>query len=493
MVLLANNRVGYMVAHVATDLRFSLIRALITTRWEFFVRQPVGALVNSVGTEAGRAGKAFLHGARVVSLSIQVAVLGTVALMVSWKVTLVGLVAAALIMLALYGLIRRAHRAGVRQTKLLRSLLAGLSDTLHSIKPLKAMARADQVYALLSKDTGRLNRTLRKQVFTKEALKAVQEPALAALFIVGIYVGLTRFDLPMSSVMVLVVVIGRMLSQLAKVQREYQDMAIAESAYWSMRSTIVEAEEEREESLGTEVPDLQQGIRLDGVRFSYGDRWILDDLSLEIPRGSFTSLVGPSGGGKTTIIDLITGLLRPQEGEIWVDGKSMADLDMVRWRRLIGYVPQETLLLHDSVLTNVTLGDPDLSEDDATRALEAAGAWDFVRQLPSGIQTVVGERGGKLSGGQRQRIAIARALVHHPKLLILDEPTAALDPASEAAICTTLRGLRGDLTMVSISHQAALTEAADRVYFLDKGRARLSTTAPPPGPAGGTTAAPAAG
>jgi ATP-binding cassette subfamily C protein len=140
---------------------------------------------------------------------------------------------------------------------------------------------------------------------------------------------------------------------------------------------------------------------------------------------------------------------------------------------MIGYVPQENILLHDSVLNNVTLGDPDLTESDATEALQFAGAWDFVSANPEGLRAVVGERGTKLSGGQRQRIMIARALVHRPQLLILDEATSALDPKTEQAICETLVSLRGRLTILAISHQTALVGMSDRVYRLADGKAVL--------------------
>jgi ATP-binding cassette subfamily C protein len=133
---------------------------------------------------------------------------------------------------------------------------------------------------------------------------------------------------------------------------------------------------------------------------------------------------------------------------------------------MIGYVPQETLLLHDTVLVNVTLGDTKFTESDAENALRDAGAWDFVAEMDEGINTVVGERGSRLSGGQRQRITVARALVHKPELLILDEATSALDPESEAAICQTLRQLSSKLTILAISHQTALLDAADRAYRL---------------------------
>ena len=137
---------------------------------------------------------------------------------------------------------------------------------------------------------------------------------------------------------------------------------------------------------------------------------------------------------------------------------------------MIGYIPQETILLHDTVLNNVTLGDPGLSEAEAREALRAAGAWEFVNSMPQAMQSIVGERGGKLSGGQRQRISIARALVHRPELLILDEATSGLDPESEAAVCDTLQRLRGKLTILAISHQSALVKIADKSYRIRDGK-----------------------
>ena len=137
---------------------------------------------------------------------------------------------------------------------------------------------------------------------------------------------------------------------------------------------------------------------------------------------------------------------------------------------MIGYVPQEALLLHDTIRNNITLGDADLSEKDAEDAMRASGAWEFVQSMPQGMQTIVGERGGKLSGGQRQRIAIARAIVHKPRLLILDEATSALDPQSESAICETMIELRGQLTILTISHQEALVGIADKAYHVLDGK-----------------------
>ncbi|GAB3396349.1 hypothetical protein GCM10027514_44920 [Azotobacter armeniacus] len=210
------------------------------------------------------------------------------------------------------------------------------------------------------------------------------------------------------------------------------------------------------------------------MSFGYGERPILDAVDLTIPVGTFTSLVGPSGAGKTTLLDLLCVLLTPQSGRIRVDGVPLEALDRRRWRRLIGYVPQETLLLHDSILANVTLGDPALTAADAERALRQAGAWEFVERTSHGLQTIVGERGGKLSGGQRQRqrqrIVIARALVHRPRLLILDEATSALDPEAEEAICRTMKQLTPEITVIAVSHRPALINVADQVWRLQEGR-----------------------
>ena len=198
---------------------------------------------------------------------------------------------------------------------------------------------------------------------------------------------------------------------------------------------------------------------------------VLENLDLEIPACALVTLMGASGCGKTTILDLITGLVEPSAGRVLVDGVPLEQLDIGAWRRSIGYVAQETVLLHDTILNNITLGDPQFDAGDVEYALQIAGAGEFVAAFPEGVHHVVGERGGMLSGGQRQRLMIARAMLHRPRLLILDEATSALDQEGEAAICDTLRGLRGQLTIIAVSHRDALAGIADHVYHVDQGRA----------------------
>ena len=473
MLLVAKKQVGYTAAQVATDLRLELLSAILKSRWQYFLHKPVGTLTNALATEAQRSADSFVNGATVITFLIQAIIYGGVALAVSWRATLVGLGAGVVVVGLSHFLVRMARRAGKKQTTLFISLISRLTDTLQSVKPLKAMGREHLVDSVLAIETARVNKSLRKQVFASAVLNAAQEEMFAILVALGIYVALVGYQMPLSTAMVLVVVLGKMLSQFGKVQKQYQKMVVGESAFWSLKGAIEEARS-AEERLGSgKTPSLREGIRFERVGFSYDGHRVLDSLDIDIPAGSLTTLIGPSGAGKTTVIDLVIGLLQPDSGAVRIDGTPLPELDLKAWRRMIGYVPQETLLLHDTILHNVTLGDPALTEADAERALRAAGAWEFVAKLDEGMLSSVGERGGKLSGGQRQRIMIARALVHRPGLLILDEATSALDPASEAAIRDTMEALRGDLTILAISHQTALVEAADRVYQLKDGKAIL--------------------
>ena len=474
--LLAKIQVGYTVTHVATDLRLSLLRALLAARWEYYVRQPVGSFANAVGTEAMRTSMAYFDGIKSVTLFIEAIVVASVAFVVAGKATLALLGPGIVILYGLNSLIHMAHRAGTRQTQLLKSLLAGLTDSLQSIKPLKAMAREELIGPSLQSNTKRLNRAFRREVLSAETLRSAQEIALTTVIIAGLYVALSWWQMPFKVVMIMVLLLARLLTCLARMQQEYQKMRTLESAFWSLQAAIDGANHDREVAPGGLPPHFEKVLCLDKVSFGYGKHRVLWNASLTVPVGSLTAIMGPSGAGKTTIADLFTGLLRPQQGQIWIDDLPLDSVDLRQWRRMIGYVPQETFLLHDTVLQNVTLGDPELSEADAEAALRAAGAWDFVTARPSGIHSSVGERGSTLSGGQRQRIAIARALAHRPKLLILDEVTSALDPETEAEICRMLRGLLDRLTILAISHQPAVVESADRVYRIRHGEVSLVTS-----------------
>jgi len=472
LLLAAETHVGFSAAHITTDLRLELLQTILATRWDYFLHQPIGKLANSMALEAKRSAQSYIFGITMLNFLAQAIIYAAIAVAMSWKATLAVFGIALFILSISHRLVRMTKRAGKKQTLLSKSLLFRLTDTLQSVKPLKAMAREKLAGTILSAETSKLNRALQKQVFSQAALGAIQTPLFAVVIALGIYLALDRWGMQFATVMVLVVLLSRVLNQLGKVQKSYQKMVMHESAFWSIKRTINKAHNARELSSGTRDARLVSGIRFEHVSFGYDDKQVLNDISMQIPAKSLTTIVGPSGTGKTTFIDLIIGLYRPVSGTVYLDEVPLAEINLEQWRQKLGYVPQEQILLHDSIMINVTFGDPALTRADAEAALRAAGAWEFVSAMPEGTDSSVGERGVKLSGGQRQRIMIARALAHKPEVLILDEPTSALDPENEKLICKTLQDLAKNYTVLAISHQTALAEVADQTYRLENGQVK---------------------
>jgi len=471
LALLARRQVGYTVARVTAALRLRLVRAVMRTSWSYYVQQRVGTFSNSYTTQVRRSAKLYTEATMLVALGIETLVYLGVALATSWRVTIGAAVVGTAMLLVLGRLVRMSRRAGRRQTDLHVFVSQRLTDVLQGVKPLKAMGREGRVAHMLERSTQKLEKAMRKEVLSREALTALQEPLLLPFLLVGLYLGVSWLEMQTSTVVVLGMVAVRAFSAMNKAQRRYQKMVIDESAYRALMGVIHEAEAARERLPEGDAPRFREVLELRDVSLGYAGTPVLQGLSLRVPFGEITALVGPSGAGKTTLVDLVTGLLQPQSGDVLVDGRPLGELDLAAWRGRIGYVPQEMFLLHDTVAANVSLGDPDVGRDRIERALRDAHAWDFVARLPEGMDTLVGERGSALSGGQRQRIAIARALLQDPWLLILDEATAALDPASEEVVWSAVRELRGRAAVLAISHQRALLDVADRAWRLEGGKA----------------------
>lgn len=486
LLWLAKRQVGYTVAQIATDLRLRLLRAVMEARWEYFVRQSSGEFANAVGTEALRASGAYRQACSAVANVIQVAVYLSVAFLVSWQVALSALAAGVGLLFVLRGFVTMTREAGSRQTALMKSLLGQLTEVLPGIKPMKAMARESSLLGMLEQDAREYNTAERKRIIALEFTRSFREPIFVLVIAVGLYATLAVGGMAFSTVSLLAILFYRLMMTIGELQTQYQKMTVGESALWSLQQRASEAEAAREHATGSQpAPALREAVTFEDVSFSYeksapdgtpasgGKRVpVLSGVSLSVPAGSFVAVTGPSGAGKTTLVDLVVGLLHPGEGRVLVDGVPMGQIDRIGWRRTIGYVPQKRLLFHTSIYRNVTLGDERIGREAVQGALEAAGAWRFVSRFEDGLDRVVGEQGARLSGGQGQRIMIARALVQKPRLLILDEATSALDPATEAAVCQTLRDLRGEVTILSVSHQAAMREAADLTYEVNKQKVR---------------------
>jgi ABC-type multidrug transport system fused ATPase/permease subunit len=265
---------------------------------------------------------------------------------------------------------------------------------------------------------------------------------------------------------------SRLSSALAQVRFRYASTEVIYQELLALKQRPSDPLPGSAEEQASPIP-FRRTLVIEHLSYSYpGAReGAIDDISLEIPKGHWVAFIGPTGAGKTTLADLILGLLVPSSGRILVDGRNLQD-NLPGWQRNIGYVPQAVYLIDDSVRRNIAFGVAEEAIDDERvwQALRAAQVDNLVRSLPGGLNAIIGERGGRLSGGERQRLGIARALYHDPEVLVIDEATANLDPGTEAAIVEVVVGLRGKKTIIVIAHRLAFVRNCDSIYMLAKGR-----------------------
>ena len=463
--------VGYAMANVAAGLRKQLLADLMRAKWLYFTDQPMGRIANIVSNDATRAASAYLFAGQFIAIVLQVAVYVIVAFIISWKLAALGTLVGGLIALALNVLVIMTKRAGMKQTDRTSDIVTLLSDTLSNIKVLKATNRQGFFSHHFGNRIQRLKKSVRKQAISKQGLRYGEEIFVVTAVAVGVYAAAIIWKIPLAELLVTGLIFVQVVLLIGKAQKRMQNAAEVESAYWAVHNMIADVQAHVEADEGTKKPAMKNECRFEQVSFSHAGKSVLEQADLTIPAGKITVIHGPSGSGKTTIADLLIGLYRPDQGRIMIDGTPLNEVNKAWWRSRIGYVPQEPTLLHDTIRSNITLGDQKLGDVEVNRALEQAGLMKMISQLPDGLDTIVGERGSKLSGGQKQRIALARALVTRPKLLILDEVTSALDEPTEAEICDNIRNLPEDYTIFAITHRPAWTRIADRLYEIRDGKA----------------------
>jgi len=221
-----------------------------------------------------------------------------------------------------------------------------------------------------------------------------------------------------------------------------------------------------------ELSSFKSDIKFDDVTFTYKRRSkILQDISITFEKGKTTAIVGRSGVGKTTIINLLLRLFEPDEGEIKIDGLNLKEYKMLSWLNKIGFVGQDTFIFNDTIRNNITFRSENYSDEEAIKAAKYADAHSFITELPNGYNTLVGDKGVRLSGGQRQRIAVARAMIREPEILIFDEATNALDNISEAAVQKAIDEISKDHTVIVVAHRLSTIGNADKIIVLVDGRA----------------------
>ena len=469
IAFLAMRYVAISGADVTTRIRSRLLAAIMNARWSYFVDHRPGEVSTMIAGQAGAAGEAFLSVAFLVTNSISGFGLLIAASIISFKLVVMCVVAVVALAFPLNYILKIARETGLRQFQVSNELTSGVQDVMGNMKPLKSMSRQAHFLGSFSSNIETLRKALIRVVVSQHGVYHGQDILGALMLLSGVYVGVEILHTPLSEMMAVGIVFYQIVDLIKRLQLNLQTSTITAQAYYGLIATAERAEAQAEIDQGKAEPALQHSIKFEDVGFSYGKKHVLGHVSLECLANEITVLIGPSGAGKTTLIDLIIGFYLPQKGRISIDGVAMQDVKLSAWRSKIGYVPQELTLLRGSIADNIKLGDVDISDDMIVEALRLAGALSFVQALPEGIHTDIGTMGAKLSGGQRQRISLARALVLRPKLLLLDEVTSALDDVSEAEICENILSLSGKFTIVAITHKPAWTRIAGRIYKVSGG------------------------
>ena len=279
-----------------------------------------------------------------------------------------------------------------------------------------------------------------------------------------------RDELTAGALLVFVIYLGKMYKPMKDLSKMTETLSKAAVGFERIGEILGIERQVRDLPGARPAPPFAGRIAFEHVGFGYLDeRPVLTDVSLAIEPGQRAALVGLTGSGKSTLIGLIARLYDAQSGQICVDGQDVRSYTLESLRRQVSFVLQDTMLFHASVAQNIAYGKPEASREEIVRAAILANADEFIRQMPNGYDTVVGERGDTLSGGQRQRIAIARALIRDSPILLLDEPSASLDPASEELIFEGLSRLLEGRTSITIAHRLATVRRADVIFVLDEG------------------------
>lgn len=457
-------------------LRYEAFAAVLAARWSFIVGRRRSDIVSVITLGSVRAGMAYNQLLQFCVAAVITVVTAVIALLVSPWVAAIAIAGVLMIALVQSFSVRPAHRLGVELGDRQRTMQAVVTDSLDSLR----MVRAHSASALWNERLASAFTELREvQVSNTRRQSAVSGLAAVATAIGASILVLVAaaLDAPPATIVIVLLLAFRLSVSARQLVSASALMANSLPAARDLADLTDEAVRQIEvpEQTGTlHRVDVQRSaniVELRGVTYTYpGSDNGLIDASLAVPSGSITALVGPSGAGKSTVVDLVLGLLRPEAGEVLVNGEALRTSELDWWRSLMGYVPQETVLIPGTLRDNLAWSvGGDCTDEDCWRALDQASAV-FARSLPAGLDTELGDRGVRLSGGERQRIAIARALLRRPSLLVLDEPTSSLDDQTEREVLDLIRSLTPAVTVLVVAHRRTTIEAADQVIRIEDGR-----------------------
>ncbi|HWG75758.1 MAG TPA: ABC transporter ATP-binding protein [Steroidobacteraceae bacterium] len=481
MVGLREYFVAQMQLGFAGALRLRLFDALCAADWGRIVGRRrsnvLHALTDEI-TQIERGIQSLIQGLAAVFL---VAVLLAVMSLLSMKITLLVALAMLLWLWLLGGAMRRNFEAGTLVGRIRERAIAAAADSFYGLKQIRSQALERVFRGRFLQQQQELEHRLLRLVRTSQLSDSGFQLGAAGALALLLWLATQRFHLGVARTAVLIVVLARLAPLITSLVQSLRQVALAAPACNHVLAMAREIE-----GCGTAVSALPRSlarpwrtIRFDGVGFRYGEGlpWVLQHLDLSIRANSTTVVLGLSGSGKTTLIDLLVGLLRPSAGRISVDDVALQSLDTPQWARDVAYVVQDGMLWDMSIRDNLTLGLDDIDDEEIAHALQGAGAIDVAKGAEHGLDSATGERGERFSGGERQRLALAQALLRRPRLLVLDEPSSALDAACVETLRQTLTTLHGRMTIVIATHDTRLVPLGDQTIDLSEVRRRPAMAA----------------
>jgi subfamily B ATP-binding cassette protein MsbA len=460
--------------HITLDIRSELNRKLQRMPLGFFNRTPSGMMMSRVVNDVGVISSGITDGAfSVVGEGARlIAVLGA-AFWIDWKLALIAFVVFPCAVGPVMAFSRRMRKLTKKAQKQMSGITSLLQEAYQGNRVVKAFGMEEYERERFDVELRRLFKFYMRAAVIKAATGPMIEAMAAVAILAVLWFGTasvingTRTIGTFGAFLVAMLIVYEPFKRLARVNNSVQQSLGAAERVFEMMDQPIEI---HDDPTAIVLGAGNHSIRMEHVGFSYAKDWVLKDISLEIPAGKMVALVGMSGGGKSTLADLIPRLHDVQEGRITVDDINVKDLRLDSLRAQIGIVTQHTFLFNDTIRANIAYGSQEKSAEQIVAAATAANAHNFIMQLPRGYDTMVGELGVRLSGGERQRIAIARALLKDAPILILDEATSSLDSESERAVQDALETLMQNRTTLVIAHRLSTVRRADRIIVLVRGR-----------------------